>query len=52
MSVINVLLYFLKQEIVMKDGEPSILRLALIGDMSEIITLLLFYNNEFILNVG
>lgn len=47
LSVINVLLYFLKQQINMKDGEPNILRLALIGDIPEIITLLLLYKQKF-----
>lgn len=36
----------------MKDGEPKILRLALIGDTYEIIALLLFYKHEFFLNLG
>lgn len=31
----------------MKDGEPSILRFALIGEIPEIITLLLLYKHEF-----
>lgn len=40
-------LYILKQQIIKKDGDPSILRLALIGDIPEIITLLLLYKHEF-----